>query len=149
MTEGFLQVRRLLSFSVALMSVAAMSACSPKTNYAIPERPCGLRVDKELVRPFFPPGEKISTWGDHLRKSGEVGTVSACNYKVDGKSVLFAINGLSSENLNVREIVKRDTDYNLRYTKFNSTNTVAMYKDSSITSVTECHGPPRISMGSP
>lgn len=68
------------------LAVLLLTACSgekkPEVEYALPDPFCGVHIGKELIKPFFPPGSKLtkSGTGDDL-VSGKYG--SGCDYVVD------------------------------------------------------------------
>ncbi|MFC9647592.1 hypothetical protein [Streptomyces sp. NPDC056937] len=66
-----------------------LAACStPKSEerkYAVPESLCGVTVESDLLSPFLPPGEKIST-----QKESPNGGTTQCNIIVDGKIAVIA-----------------------------------------------------------
>ncbi|WP_155057344.1 hypothetical protein [Streptomyces blattellae] len=77
---------RRISCAVLSLAVLLLTACSgetkPEVEYALPDSFCGVQIGKEVIKPFFPPGSKLTkseTGGDLV--SGKYS--SGCDYLVD------------------------------------------------------------------
>ncbi|MDR6980572.1 hypothetical protein J2X68_007312 [Streptomyces sp. 3330] len=79
---------RLLAVVTASLAVGtALSGCSSgeKQGYSLPRSLCGVSVDPDLLAPFLPPGEEVST-----RQATPNGGTQRCNVSVDGELALVA-----------------------------------------------------------
>ncbi|NUK86301.1 hypothetical protein [Streptomyces lunaelactis] len=81
--------RKVAFLATAIALGAALSACSnsksEERKYAVPDSLCGVSVKSDLLSPFLPPGEKIST-----QKESPSGGTTRCNILVDGKVAVIA-----------------------------------------------------------
>lgn len=80
-------LRRLAILTASLAVGTALSGCSSgeEREYSLPQSLCGVSVDPDLLAPFLPPGEKVST-----RQTTPNGGTQRCNVSVDGELALVA-----------------------------------------------------------
>ncbi|WP_314219135.1 hypothetical protein [Streptomyces zaehneri] len=80
-------LRRLAILTASLAVGTALSGCSSgeEREYSLPQSLCGVAVDPDLLAPFLPPGEKVST-----RQTTPNGGTQRCNVSVDGELALAA-----------------------------------------------------------
>ncbi|MGW7487564.1 hypothetical protein [Streptomyces sp. NPDC054786] len=101
--------RRAAASAAAALSLAlAASGCGgPEVNYAIPSNICGLSVGRDLLQPFFPPGDRVEFDGDAFdgRKAK-----SFCQYYVDGNTALAVDGRRSSQDETAALLAKRYAD---------------------------------------
>lgn len=50
--------------AVSSLILLASGCGGPQVNYALPKDLCGLPIQQDLIRPFFPPGDRIEFDGD-------------------------------------------------------------------------------------
>ncbi|WP_406006429.1 hypothetical protein OG440_09665 [Streptomyces sp. NBC_00637] len=78
-------LRRLSILTISLAAGTALSGCTSgeERDYSLPESLCGVPVDPDLLAPFLPPGESVST-----RQTTPNGGTERCNVSVDGELAL-------------------------------------------------------------
>lgn len=105
--------QRTAASAAAVLSLTLLaSGCGgPQVNYAIPKDLCGIPVSRDLIRPFFPPGDRVEFDGDAF--PGDSKAEFFCQYYVDGNTALSVDATRSSENVTAAQVVKgyvRHTD---------------------------------------
>ncbi|MFF3207300.1 hypothetical protein [Streptomyces sp. NPDC002962] len=80
-------LRCLAVLTASLTAGTALSGCSSseERDYALPRSLCGVSVDPDLLAPFLPPGEEVST-----RQTTPNDGTKRCNVSVDGELALVA-----------------------------------------------------------
>ncbi|MEE4423574.1 hypothetical protein [Streptomyces bugieae] len=72
--------------AVSSLILLASGCGGPQVNYALPKDLCGIPVHQDLIRPFFPPGDRIEFDGDSFLEGKKA--ESFCQYYVDGNTAL-------------------------------------------------------------
>ncbi|GAU71098.1 putative hypothetical protein [Streptomyces sp. NBRC 110611] len=97
--------RATASAAAALSLILLASGCGgPQVNYAIPEEVCGITVDQDLLRPLFPPGDRVQFDGDVLSDGKKAKSI--CQYYVDGNTALLVDSKRNSENVTAEQLAK-------------------------------------------
>ncbi|MFG2531695.1 hypothetical protein [Streptomyces sp. NPDC048516] len=140
--------RKTVASAAAMFSLALLaSGCgAPKINYAIPSSLCDIPVSRDLLRPLFPPGDRIEFDGDSFPDDGKA--TSFCQYYVDGNAALSVEARRSSENGTAEERVRRFASHaHLKFWARPDGHT-AGYSGSAF-GTSRCSGTPSDSHGQP
>jgi hypothetical protein len=113
-----------------------LAACSdekkPEVEYALPSTLCGAHLGKGVIKPFFPPGGKLTKTGDAL-DDGKY--ASGCDYAVDGTKTLLVSNFFHEDTPTARQIAqRRATQYGRGDTKVTvaASGDVAVYSRGAV-----------------
>ncbi|MEU6330228.1 hypothetical protein ABZ851_23560 [Streptomyces sp. NPDC047049] len=140
--------QRLMATTAAMLSLLLLtSGCGgPKVNYSIPSSLCGIHVGRDLLRPFFPPGDRVEFDGDSF--PGDTKAKSFCQYYVDGNTALWVDGKRSSENATAAQKVKRFASHaHIKYWT-RSDGRIAGYS-GNVFGTSSCSGTPSESDGQP
>ncbi|MET7692692.1 hypothetical protein ABZT06_32800 [Streptomyces sp. NPDC005483] len=144
----------LYRIGCAVLSLAALflAACSgekkPEVEYALPTTLCGAHLGKGVLKPFFPPGGKLTKTGDAL-DNGKY--ASGCDYAVDGTKTLLVTSFFHEDTPTARQIAQhRATQYGRGDTKVivAASGDVAVYSRGGV-ATEACPGYPSNTDGLP
>jgi hypothetical protein len=140
--------RARATLAAAGLSLAVIvSGCgSPQVNYAVPKDLCGLPVKSDLVRPFFPPGDRVQFDGDVFVGGGDA--TSACQYYVDGNTALVMDGKRSAEQEEATELARRIAMRSHLKSWTQSGGRIAGYA-GTVYGTTDCSENPSASYGRP
>ncbi|UQA91424.1 hypothetical protein [Streptomyces halobius] len=139
--------RRAAASAAVLSLVLLASGCGgPQVNYAIPKDLCGVTVDQNLLRPFFPPGDRIQFDGEIFSDDNKARSI--CQYYVDGNTALLVNGTRSSEKVTAEELVTRFASHAHLKSWARSDGRIAGY-DGSVFGTSTCSGTPSDSHGQP
>lgn len=145
-------LRRSIGCTVLSLTALLLTACSgekkSEVEYALPDTFCGARIGKDAIKPFLPPGSKLTKTGKAL-VNGEY--ASGCDYAVDNNQTLLVSNFFHSDAPTARDIAeKRATAYGDGDTKVtvDASGDVALYSRGAV-AVEACPGYPSDADGLP
>ncbi|MFF4290830.1 hypothetical protein ACFY0R_36840 [Streptomyces sp. NPDC001633] len=91
--------------AVASLILLASGCGGPQVNYALPKDLCGIPIHQDLIRPFFPPGDRIEFDGDSFLEGKKA--EASCQYYVDGNTALAIDATRSSEQDTALQLAMR------------------------------------------
>ncbi len=138
--------RAAVSAAAALSLALTASGCGgPQVNYAVPTDVCGLSVDRGLVQPFFPPGDRVEFDGDAFDGKR---AKSFCQYYVDGNTALAVDGRRSAQDETATQLAKRYADPAHLTSWTQSGGRIAGYA-GTVYGTAPCSGNPSDSEGQP
>ncbi|MGW1793636.1 hypothetical protein ACWCO0_23105 [Streptomyces tubercidicus] len=138
--------RAAAAATVLSFALLASGCGDPQVNYAIPRELCGVAVEQDLLRPLFPPGDKVEFDGDSLPDANTA--KSFCQYYVDGNTSLSVDGRRSSEKVTAAQLVRRYASHAHLDSWARSDGSIAGYS-GSVFGTTSCSGALSDSDGQP
>ena len=128
-------VRVLAPSLLAALMLSTGCSSEQRVEYGYPKALCGVPVDRDLIEPFFPPGNNLTKSGSGLDSTL---VSSYCLYHVDGKGKIKVEFDRRTDSDTLRKIVDIRTGGGDKSVPFDASGNLALLDDGDALGVAKC-----------